>query len=124
MSLLIGSPTRVPLIFVLLLFWEMKNAAVVVIGHRGALGQSIERMFMQHGWIGWGVDPRNTAAVPQANISVSNGFKKVRALEDVPKYRKIDAVVCVAGSFELNTNEETFQSQLTRLWAANVCFFF
>jgi NAD(P)-dependent dehydrogenase (short-subunit alcohol dehydrogenase family) len=96
---------------------------VVILGHRGALGQSIEKIFLANGWKGYGVDPRNpkqNGGDGKRHISPITG---VSSIDDIPLSQKLDAIVCVAGGFELNPtyeSKETLHTQLSRLWAMNV----
>jgi len=105
---------------------QRKMKHVVIFGHRGALGHSIEQAFLRSresqspDWFGWGLDPKNAGLSQQQNPSSENTFKKIRTIHDIPKYQKVDAVICVAGAFETNASEDNPQDQLNRLWAANI----
>jgi len=99
---------------------------IVLIGHRGALGSAVERTFMAHGgWNGFGIG----RSVPSSSSSAflraptAPGFSPLTSLGDVPGGVDVDAVVCVAGAFEVNNQNnigEPGERQLARLWAANV----
>ena len=94
----------------------MAMKRLVIFGHRGALGQSLVRAFTNDGWTGYGVDPR--AATKSMALTGENNFAEVSDLAHIPSDIPIHAVVCVAGAFEMNT--EDISKQLSRLWAANV----
>ena len=94
---------------------------ILLFGHRGALGQSIERLFLQRGWSGYGLDTRNVnSGKSTSNPSNTPSFKRMMTVKDIPSFVKIDAVICVAGAFEPNSSEEDHDVQLARMWAANV----
>jgi dihydropteridine reductase len=90
---------------------KMKKSLVLV-GNRGALGSAIEKYFVSNEWNCIGVSKS-----PVVSVTESNPIFQIYENQD---YKKIDAVICVAGGYLPTMLGNPSSQCLETLWKSNV----